>query len=427
MSVATHVGRAVRATAGGFPRSFWWLWTSTLINRLGLFVYPFLTLYLTAERGYSVAFAGLVLAVFGLGGTVGALLGGVLADRIGRRPTMIGAQAANASATLALAFVTQPVAVAALAFVFGAGVSGSRPAVSAMVTDLVPPQDRVRAFSLSYWADNIGFAAAAAAAGFLAHAGYRWLFVGDASTTVLCGVMMAVSLKESLPAARPEPGAGDGAAPAGLRQVLRDGRFMLLVVMAFAIWSVYYQGPTALPVVMAHRGLDASDYGLVMALNGILIVVLQMPVARLLRNRSKAPLLVVGVLLIGGGFGLTGLAGSVAVFYALTVVIWTFGEMVYAPTVSAAVADAGPEQARGRYQGVFGFGTSAASFVAPLANGQVLQHFGPSALWAGCAVLGAVTAVGFHLALRTPRPVAPAHATAPEALRAQAAGEAAGS
>ena len=81
------VRRAVRETVSGLPRTFWWLWTSTLVNRLGGFVVTFLALYLTRDQGYSATYAGLVASLYGLGGALGAVVGGVLTDRVGRRST----------------------------------------------------------------------------------------------------------------------------------------------------------------------------------------------------------------------------------------------------------------------------------------------------------------------------------------------------
>src|SRR5688572_31597818 len=95
MSVAS-LRRAARESVSGLPREFWWLWTSTLVNRLGGFVATFMALYLTLDRGYSASYAGLVAALHGLGGVVSSLGGGVMADRLGRRPTMLVAQTGTA-------------------------------------------------------------------------------------------------------------------------------------------------------------------------------------------------------------------------------------------------------------------------------------------------------------------------------------------
>ncbi|WP_405582909.1 MDR family MFS transporter [Streptomyces sp. NBC_01190] len=425
------VPRAIGGTLRGFPAGFWWLWSSTLVNRLGTFVFPFLTLYLTVRRGYSATEAGLVLSLYGVGSAAGVLLGGELTDRVGRRSTMVWAQVATAAATAALGLVTQAAAIAALVLAVGVAAAVSRPAVSAMISDLMPPADRLRAFAVNYWAINIGFGLSAVVAGFIAQQGYIWLFVGDAATTLACAVLMRVKLAETRPAAgKASPTAADRpSAPAvAATRVLRDGRFMALTALAFALWLVFFQGGTSLPLVMSDHGLGSHEYGLVIGLNGLLIVVLQIPVTRLVKGRDPGRSLALGALLIGGGFGLTAFAGSATLVYAATVVVWTVGETVYAPASAAVVAELAPDHARGRYQGVFGFGTSAATCLAPLAGGLILDHGGSAPLWGGCAVLGTVAAVAFLLILpakrRAPTPPSaprPGDRSGAEELSAEAA------
>lgn len=198
MSVA-GLGRATRESVSGLPREFWWLWTSTLVNRLGAFVATFMALYLTLDRGYSASYAGLVAALHGLGGVVSSLVVGVMTDRFGRRPTMLVAQLSTAVSVAVLGFMVHPVAIAAVAFCVGMASSASRPAVQAMIADIVPAKDRVRAFSLNYWAINLGFAVSSAGAGFVAEYSYLAGFVGEAVMTLGCAVVVFMKVPESRP------------------------------------------------------------------------------------------------------------------------------------------------------------------------------------------------------------------------------------
>ncbi|WP_031524583.1 MDR family MFS transporter, partial [Streptomyces sp. NRRL F-5123] len=397
------ISRAVRETAGGLPGQFWWLWTSTLVNRLGGFVVTFLALYLTVDRGYSAAYAGLVAALFGLGGAVGAVLGGVLADRLGRRVTLLAAQLGAAVTTAVLGFADGPVAIAAVATLVGLTGNASRPALSAMISDLVPAADRVRAYSLNYWAINIGFGVSAAAAGFIAAEGYLWLFLGDALTTVLCAVVVYAKVSETRPEAAKstaqEAGAGTGAGRTTLLDVLRDRRFMVLTGLIFVFAAVMQQANSTLAVDMGEHGLSSQQFGLVASINGVVIVLLQIPVTRALRARSNAVLLATGCLVLSWGIGLTVFATTVAL-YALTVAVWTIGEIIHAPASMSAVADLAPQHARGRYQGVSTLAWAAAAFVGPLVGGLTLEYLGRATVWLGCAVVGTVASVGYWVLLK---------------------------
>jgi MFS family permease len=417
MSLAA-LRRAARETVSGLPREFWWLWTSTLVNRLGAFVSTFMALYLTLDRGYSATYAGLVASLYGLGGVVSSIGSGVLTDRIGRRPTLLIAQSSTAASVALLGFVHDPVAIAAVACLGGAASNASRPAVQAMMADIVRPEDRVRAFSLNYWAINLGFAISSMAAGFIAEVSYRAGFLLEAGMTAACAIVVFLRLPESRPSVAAD--AGKGAADAvGLGTVLRDGRFMSVVGLSFLVALVFQQGSAGLPVAMGEAGFTPADYGTAIAVNGFLIVVLQIPVTRLIEHRDAKRLLVVSSILAGYGFGLTAFAGSVGVF-ALTVCVWTLGEMINAPTQTGLVVRLSPIQGRGRYQGMYTLSWAVAALVAPLMSGFVIDRFGAEWLWGMCAVVGTVAAVGYGALMRR----VPANETAaPESSAAVAAPE----
>ncbi|MBI0315695.1 MDR family MFS transporter [Streptomyces javensis] len=395
MSVV-RLRQAAKESVSGLPREFWWLWTSTLVNRLGGFVATFLAMYLTVDRGYSAMFAGLVGALHGLGGAVAAVVAGVLTDRLGRRPTLLVSQLSTAVTVAVLGFVQNPVAIAVVACLVGMTSNASRPAVQAMIADIVAPGDRVRAFALNYWAINLGFAVSAAAAGLIARHGYLTLFLADAGMTLLCAVIVFGKVPESRPERDRSVGspAAEPEREVGLGAVLRDRRFMAVVALSFLVATLIQQAFVALPVAMGADGLSSTDFGVAIAMNGVLIVAVQIPVTRFLEHREPAPLLMASALLTGAGFGLTAFAGSVGT-YALAVMVWTVGEIINSPTQMGLVARLSPTHGRGRYQGMYTLSWSLASLIAPLAGGAVMDRFGADALWAASAVVGLVAAGGY--------------------------------
>ncbi|MGC0331128.1 MFS family permease [Streptomyces sp. SAI-170] len=390
--------RAARETVSGLPREFWWLWTSTLVNRLGAFVATFMALYLTLDRGYSASYAGLVAALHGLGGVISSLGGGVMTDRLGRRPTLLIAQSSTAFSVALLGFMHDPVAIAAVAFLVGMASNASRPAVQAMMADIVRPEDRVRAFSLNYWAINLGFAVSSTAAGFIAEFSYLAGFLIEAGMTLVCAIVVFLKLPESKPVRTAAEEAGGE--EVGLGTVLRDGRFMGVVGLSFLIAVIFQQGSVGLPVAMGAAGFTPADYGLAIAVNGVLIVALQIPVTRFIEHRDPQRLLVISALLAGYGFALTAFAGSVAAF-ALTVCVWTLAEIVNAPTQTGIVVRLSPVHGRGRYQGMYTMSWSVAALVAPLSSGLLIDHFGAEWLWGMCAVVGTIAAIGYWLLMRS--------------------------
>lgn len=396
MAVA-RLRRAVHESVSGLPREFWWLWTSTLINRLGAFVATFMALYLTLDRGYSASYAGLVASLHGLGGVISSLVAGVMTDRLGRRPTLLVAQVSTAFCVALLGFMRDPVSIAAVAFLVGMTSNASRPAVQAMMADIVKPEDRVRAFSLNYWAINLGFAVSSAGAGFIAQYSYLAGFIGEAALTLACAVVVFLKLPES----RPVRTAVEKTTDAAVRMstVLRDGRFMSVVGLSFVVALLFQQASVGLPVAMGEDGFNSADYGSALAVNGVLIVALQIPVTRFIEHRDPRRLLIISSVLAGYGFGLTAFAGSIAV-YALTVCVWTLAEIVNAPTQTGLVVRLSPLHGRGRYQGMYTMSWAVAALVAPLMSGLVIDHFGAEWLWGTCAALGTVAGFGYWLLLR---------------------------
>ena len=226
---------AIGPTVAGLPSAFWWLWTGTLVTRAGAFVLPFLAIYLTQSKGYSTAYAGGVLGAVGLGSMVASIVAGVLADRLGRRPVLLWSQVACSATLVVLGLSDGAVAILVLSTLFGFFSNASRPAYSAMMADIVPVEDRVRAFSLHYWAVNLGFATAAILAGLLASSGYLTLFLVDATTTLVFAVLVYLRVPETHPGLRAGADPAEAERPSGsMLDVLRDGPFLTLMLLVRA-------------------------------------------------------------------------------------------------------------------------------------------------------------------------------------------------
>jgi MFS family permease len=382
-----------------FPRTFWILWAGTLVNRLGLVVLPFLTLFLTLERGLTIEHATLLLGLYGGGAFVASFVGGARADRYGRRPVLLGSLVGGALSILAIPFAPSPWGIAAA--VLAAGFLGEmyRPAVSAAVADLVEAPSRPRAFALLYWAINLGAAAAPVLGGLLAEQSYTLLFVLDASTMLAYAVVAAVGIPETRPVLRasddlPLP-TGPGA---GFREALGDGVLMSLTAVALLVGAVFFQAYSTLPVVIRSAGFSNADYGYVIALNGALIVLLSLPVARWAGRQAPGLLLAAAVALIGIGMASHG-AASTLVGYGLGVVIWTLGEIAFLPVLPAYIANLAPDGARATYQGVYGAGFGLSHMIGPVVGGFALGQLGAGALWTGCLFVSLLAAGGL-LALR---------------------------
>jgi MFS family permease len=380
---------------GGLPRTYWVLWTGALINRLGGFVMPLLALYLTGERGLSVEQVGLVVSFYGAGALLAGPVGGFFADRAGRRSTLFAALVLGALAMLHLAFARSAPHIAAAAFLLGLLGELYRPVVSAAIADLVPPVDRARAYGILYWAVNLGFAVGSALGGALSQYGWYLLFVGDAATTLAYAAIVWVRIPETRPVHLQREARQPLWAP------LADRPFVVFCILNSLVVTLFQQAFVTLPIDVREHGLPPAAYGSLIALNGVLIFLLQPLVSRLLSPHPRHRVLAAAALLVGAGFGMTGLVRTIP-GYVASIAVWTLGEIVMAGIGPAVAADAAPPSRRGAYQGLYHMSFGVAALGAPVAGSLVLGRLGPGALWAGCFLLGAVCAAG-QLALGTLR------------------------
>ncbi|MFP2961003.1 MDR family MFS transporter, partial [Myxococcus sp. 1LA] len=354
------------------PRAFWYIFAGTLINRLGTFIVPFLSLFLTEEAGLAPVSAGLVLSSRGMGFVVAGPVGGWLTDHVGRRATMLIGLVLSAVSLLALGLSRAFPALLLLAFAEGLSSGIPWPASSAMVADVVPAEARPRAYGLMYWGANMGTAFAMVLAGALAEQGFWALFVADAVTTLVFALLVWRMLPETRNADAPEE-----VAPGGLAA---DRSFLGFAFVMFIFAVLLGQSSTVLPLRMREMGLTSSDIGVALAVNGGLIALLQLKATRLLTGFPRVGTLAVGGLLAGVGFAMHGLDASLAA-QVLAVGVWTLEEILTIPTAEWLTAEAAPPARRGAYQGAYMMAWSFALLAGPLLGTWLLERSGDSGLW----------------------------------------------
>jgi MFS family permease len=376
------------------PRPFWVLFAGTFINRFGTFVWPFLTIYLT-RRGHSVEEAAWAISGFGAGAIFGSAAGGWLADHIGRRNTIVLGTFGAAASVMVIYAASSFYAIVVGTILAGMANGTYQPGASALLADIVPNHLHVRAYSAIRLAANAGFACGASLGGLLATHSLFWLFTGDALTTAIYGVIALLWLPHGLRAQTKNAPWSDA-----ISALKRDHVFHALWFAAFCSALVYSQFGTSYSLSILRRGftLDAlgfhfapeTVYGMLMAWNGVLIVVMELPLTSLTMRFDARRVMALGYLLIGFGFAFNGWCRNIPMLY-LAMTILTIGEMISAPTASAMVARLAPERLRGRYMGVFMLSWNISSILGPQI-GLRLFALDPRFVWCGCAAIGLAAA-----------------------------------
>ncbi|GAA2790474.1 hypothetical protein GCM10019017_39880 [Streptomyces showdoensis] len=368
----------------------WTLFGGTVVNRLGYMVTPFLVFFL-ASRGVTGTEASYVLGALGAGNLLGPAVGGVLADRVGRRPTMLVGLLGAAAAQGALFVAPGVWTMAAAALLISATGTLVAPAAFALMADAVDAERRQRAYALFGWGVNIGTAVAGVLGGVLAAQGYWLLFAVDAGTMLVYAVVVAVRLSEPARGPRPEK---DGL---GYGVVLRDRLTLLLLPLFGVQLFVYSLTEVALPLAIHDSGLSPAVYGAMAAVNAVLVVALQPFATARLARLPQLRVQAVGSVLIAAGVALTGVADGI-VGFAVSVVVWSLGEVVVAGIAAAVIANLAPAHARGRYQGAFSWTWGVARFGALTLGVTVYTGLGGPALWWSALAAG-LTAAAATLAL----------------------------
>lgn len=389
--------KGIATLVEGLPPTYWLIWSGTLINRLGGFVIPFLTLYLTVQRQIPVSQAALMVSFFGAGSFVAQLTGGELTDRLGRRPVMLMSFFITPVFMISLGLAESLILISISTFLVGFFTDLYRPAVGAAIADLVPPEARTRAYGYNYWAINLGAAIAPLLAGLIAEYNYLTLFIADALTTSVFGFIVLFGIRET----RPQEAQQTSSTPLSERisQLKRAPILLWFTFLVLFFGMIYMQGNVTLPLDMQSNGLGPKQYGTAIAMNGLLIILVTIPVSNMAANWPRFETIALSTFLLGLGFGFTALASTLP-FYMVSVAIWTIGEIAGTAVGPAIIADLSPPDLRGLYQGVFGSAWGLAFFFGPLAGGWVYQHLGKNTLWIACLILGVIVAICFLLLSR---------------------------
>ncbi len=373
------------ATFRPLPRSFWILAGATFVNRFGVFVWPFLTLFIT-RSGNTVAQAGWAVSAYSVGSFIAAWTGGWLADRIGRNVTMALSSLGGAACMMALSQATDWRTLCAIAFVTGLVAEAGNPAGAALVQDIVPEEHRVAAYAVQRFAVNLGWSLGPMVAGLLAEHSFFELFVVDAATSAFFGIVVWTCLPRGQ---RTEKHlAGWGLA----WQSIRNNRpFLALCGACLCCSWIFRQTATTFMLHLGNSGQSMSWSGIILALNGVMICLLEMPLTAFTRRLSSRTMIAVGNVLMGASY-LPLLGPSPLWIFVLVMVLFTTGEMFAFSRQSAYAASLAPEDMRGRYAGFNSFAWAIGGILSS-SGGLQLYGVSPEAVWIVCALLGALSAL----------------------------------
>lgn len=363
------------ALIGRLPPPVRLLVLGTFINKAGSFIMPFLTLVLRRELQLSGEVVGLLVAAYGVGSIVSILTGGWLTDRLGRRTTLLLSLFGSGLLAVAMGLAPSLGVFVLLLVLFGFVADLYRPAAAAMISDQLPSQERAVGFAALRLAVNLGFAVGMALGGILADWSWRALFAADGLTTLAYGALVYFRIAETRPAAA-------ATATAGTDSPWRDPVFLKMSAASLLFCSLIFIDLTVLPLTITlSAGYPARVYGFLIATNGLLIAALEVSLVDWLRPRyRRLRVAALGAALSGIGFGVTGLVMHWS-WFLLSVVLWTFGEILVVPQQNAFIADWSPPASRGRYLAMYHATWSLGFTLAPVVFIPLHARMSEPAFW----------------------------------------------
>jgi len=373
---------------GSLPKELWILFFTTLVNRAGMMALPFLVLYLTQDLKFSSDDAALGLVVYGVGALITAPIAGRLTDHFGPRTIMLTSLFSSGAALLCMPwFKNFPMVITGI-IVWSILSEAFRPASMTLVGDVVTAEQRKPAFALFRLAINIGMSIGPAVGGFLATVSYPAIFWVDGGTALLAGLVLALSPWR----ARHLQTEHHSETRSNTKGAF-DWRMIYFLVALLPVQAVFFQHESAMPVFLVKEvHLSEAIYGMLFTVNTGLIILLEVSLNLWMSKWSHHRSLALGCALVGLGFGAT-IWISDAWTAALTVIVWTFGEMILFPASNAYMSEIAPPARRGFYMGFYQMTFSLAFIIGPWLGLQVLEHFGAEVLWPATLVAGFLSAL----------------------------------
>jgi len=383
-----------RNAYSGLSRQMWWLALVIFINRAGTMVIPFLTVYLTSH-GYSLAQAGYVMAAFGFGSILGGYLGGRLTDRFGHYYVQVISLLLNGIFFILLGQMHTLLQFAICIFVLSSLGESFRPANSAAIAIYSNESNRIRCYSLNRLAVNLGWAIGPAIGGILASIDYQLLFWVDGLTCIIASFLLYFLFSEAKGNAPHKKVVQLGKQ---LSSPYRDKIFLFGMFCLFLVGVCFFQMFNVATVYFKQvLYLRENVIGAVLALNGLIIALVEMVLVYKLENRRSSMIYMIsGAFLIGTSFLVLNISHAL-VFLVLQMIVITLGEMLLFPFLNNFWVRRSNEANRGQYAAVYTMAFSAAIVTAPTMASQVATWLGFPVLWLLNFILCSFAALGFFL------------------------------
>lgn len=386
-------------TYRGLPKSIYILFIAQIINRFGDFVVPFLTLYLTQKIGLSAGISGVIVTANILIGIPASLIGGKAADSLGRRKTYLWSQSIAAISLLPCAVFKNPVIIVTCLMINAFFTGFIRPALSAIVADVLPPKQRQLGFSLQYLGTNIGVSIGPIVAGILFKNMLPMLFIGDALTSLIAVVLIAFNIEETNPSHNKAIKQFEKEEKGGVIKAFANRPYLCIFLVVYIAYSfIYTQHRFSLPITMGDiYKLDGSTrFGYLMSINAFTVIFLTVTITSLTHKFHALTKIIIAGILYAVGFGMIGIIHNFALF-VLSTVIWTIGEILVTTSFGVYISNNSPSNYRASFNAVGGLSWSIGGALGTSLAGKFIDSFGLNYIWSLTFIISAIATIVMYV------------------------------
>ncbi len=337
----------------GLSKESWLLSFIMLINRSGTMVVPFMTLYLTSKEMHrSLSEAGFVMMLFGLGSIVGAYFGGKFSDKIGFYKVQLFTLFGGGLMFIVLGQVKSYPLICMVTFLLSMVNEAFRPANSSSIAFYSNPENRTRSYSLNRLAINLGWAVGASIGGLVAAFDYELLFWVDGVTNILAAGLLFYFLRPNIQIKKEE--VKEELVPE-VMSAYKDKTYLWFLVLMTLFSCCFVQLFTTIPKYFRDDMLLNEKYiGLIMAINGIIIVAIEMVLVYALEKKNKnTQWIIIGLLMCACSY-LSLLIPGNAMFISLVMILFiTVGEIMAMPFMNVFWLQRANDKNRGQYAALY--------------------------------------------------------------------------
>jgi MFS family permease len=389
--------KKIKQTYKEYPKSFKVLTLATFIDQLGTFLlYPFFALYITQKFSVGMTEVGFLFSIFSAGNIIGGVLGGALADKYGRRAIILFGLIVSGFGSIIMGLINDLYLFFIIAAVLGLMGSLGGPARQAMVVDLLPKEIQTDGFGVLRVAYNLSATIGPIFGGFLASQSYMLLFISDAISSLITGIIVFLVIPETKPQKQGEKQEESIIKTViGYKDILKDWVYMAFLSVSSITVLVYVQLNSTLSVFLRDiHGFPTQSLGFLYSLNAIMVVLFQLWITRKISKYAPMKMMILGSFFYMIGFGMFGFISAAFLFF-IAVAIITIGEMIVVPIGQTAASQFAPEDKRGRYMAMYGFHWAMPNLFAVIVAGLIIDHLGPYWVWYLAGLLSMISIAGF--------------------------------